>query len=1784
MALGSGLQILSCTNPTDGGEIVASQTVCFNTSPDPFTSLSAPTGFVGDLEYQWQISTSSPTFVDITGAVSETYTYGGTVTQTTWFRRLARVTCATDWVASNVVEVSVGPERVYVTVTGAGLMDGSSWANAMNGENLQTAINLSCDEVWVAAGTYKPTSGTDRNISFVMKNNLAIYGGFPSTGNPGMAERDWVANVTILSGDLNGDDGPNFANNDENSYHVIFNNDNGIDETAILDGFTISGGNANGSEILSRNGGGLYNYNFCSPTLTNIIFIDNKALVGGGMANFNNSNPALNNVSFVNNHATGEGYGGGMANFFDSSPTLRNTTFSDNIASNDGGGISNFNNSNPNLFNVVFIGNTAQNGGGIDNDNNCSPTLTNVTFSSNTANVGGGLRNISNSHPTLTNLIVWNNAGGEITNNVNSAPSVTYSIVQGGYSGAGNINLNPLFVDAANGNLRLQTCSPAINAGSNAAVPGDVTTDLDGNPRFYDGGIVDMGAYEFQGEKNVNPTDGGSIAANQTICYNTTPAAFSSSTLPTGHTGTLEYQWQISIASPTFVDIPGAASETYAYVGTVTQTTWFRRLARVTCETNWVSSNVVQVVVNPLPPDPATETPVAVCEGEYVILTATGSGTGHLRFYDNNFVLIADVPMAGVATQSFNAGPLTAGTYDYYITEFDGTCSSNPVSINATVNANPASPVAANAAICSGDNATLTATGSNIKWYSDAALTNLLATGSEYNTGALTATTDYFVTQTNAAGCESAAAHVTVTVEPLPEATAGGSATICESGSHQVSGANAEHGTISWAHNGSGSLSGETTLTPTYTPVAADAGNTITLTLTVTGTGQCGAATATAVYTIHVNPLPTASAGGSTTICENGSIEVSGASATNYSTISWTHNGSGSLSGETTLTPTYNAASGDAGNTVTLTLTVTGTGQCGAATATAVYTIHVNPLPTASAGGSATICENGSATVSGASATNYSTISWAHNGSGSLSGETTLTPTYNAASGDAGNTVALTLTVTSNNACAPATATAVYTIHVNPLPIASAGGSATICVNGSHQVSGASAEHGTISWTHNGSGSLSGETTLTPTYTPVAADAGNTITLTLTVTGTGQCGTATATAVYTIHVNPLPTASAGGSATICENGSATVSGASATNYSTISWAHNGSGSLSGETTLTPTYNAASGDAGNTVTLTLTVTGTGQCGAATATAVYTIHVNPLPTASAGGSATICENGSATVSGASATNYSTISWAHNGSGSLSDETTLTPTYNAASGDAGNTVTLTLTVTGTGQCGAATATAVYTIDVDPLTIAGTATNTQTICNGETPADLHLTGHTGNILKWQRSTDEAFTSPTDIAETTSTLAGATIGALTQTTWFHAEVQSGVCSPTFSTAVAVYVPARLLVTDPDGNPISSPKLQNIPFDIRVTLADADDNPVPAWAPMNIDLSASGGAIPGELKRQGFLSDPVTATLNQGETSILVENVLYSGLSFDGTDNLPVIISAQSNACSPDLSGSSNGFFVRGIVFTIEANPTNILADNISTSAITVTLTDADNPPAPVSNTLITVTTTLGGFTVDPSKPTSVQATTDANGQVILNLQSGLVPGQVTVTAYCPGACPATATLVFTKARVINQTQQTGFDLISAAVAAAHPGDTLLISAGTYDDSVDTDGKALTLVPGNSAGTITITGSLTLGSGDVLEMEIFDANDFDKFIVHEDVQLGDALLKLSIPNNYEPAPGTTFQIIDYLSIDGEFSNKNFVSTANDKSFVIDYNGNSGAAVVLTNIRRLFKLEINAVGP
>ena len=357
--------------------------------------------------------------------------------------------------------------------------NGSSWETAYT--ELETAVGQAAGadiamEIWVAAGTYVPTNpGDPRSATFQLANGVLMYGGFAGTETR-RCDRDPATSLTILSGDVDGDDEPDFVNNDENVYHVVTTG--GTDWTAVLDGFIITGGNANAS------GGGMYNIGG-SPTISRCVFRANSAFTGGGIWNIG-GNPTLTNCLFTGNRATWS-MGGGAIYSGGGSPTLTNCTFAGNSA-------------------------LSGNGGGMYNDQ-----VSDIV-----------------SPPTLTNCILWGNsdsgppdASAQIYNVIypefESRADIKYSAIQDDdpddgivypctslpCGGTGNIDDDPEFVDpdgaddvvgTEDDDLHLYASSPCIEAGDNSVVT--VATDLDGNQRILDadgvgGPTVDMGAYEF---------------------------------------------------------------------------------------------------------------------------------------------------------------------------------------------------------------------------------------------------------------------------------------------------------------------------------------------------------------------------------------------------------------------------------------------------------------------------------------------------------------------------------------------------------------------------------------------------------------------------------------------------------------------------------------------------------------------------------------------------------------------------------------------------------------------------------------------------------------------------------------------------------------------------------------------------------------------------------------------------------------------------------------------------------------------------------------------------------------------------------------------------------------------------------------------------------------------------------------------------------------------------------------------------------------------------------------
>ncbi len=391
---------------------------------------------------------------------------------------------------------------IYVDVTATGANDGSSWPDAYASlqDGLAAAAPLG-GEIWVAAGRYTPDVGLaqtrgDRSATFNMVSGVALYGGFVG-GETERSQRNPSAGSTILSGDLSGNDGPGFTGYEENSYHVL--TATSLDETAILDGFAIMGGY--NTTAAPYSGAGLYIHDSSKPSIANCLIQANKA-----------------------------GSGAGIACTYVSAPTFLNCRIVGNVAqTSSGGGLLLYALSTSRLTNCVFAGNTsAKGGGGVKGE--LRSVLTNCTFVHNSASYGGAVDCTYGIGWSLTNCILWGNraASGPA---INGDPTVSYSCIQGGWSGDGNIDLDPLIRYAAGHDVELSSGSPCIDAGKNSAVPVGVLTDVNGVVRFIDDPnvpdtgvgappIVDIGAHEFDaaGDSDsdgvLNATDNCVITAN----------------------------------------------------------------------------------------------------------------------------------------------------------------------------------------------------------------------------------------------------------------------------------------------------------------------------------------------------------------------------------------------------------------------------------------------------------------------------------------------------------------------------------------------------------------------------------------------------------------------------------------------------------------------------------------------------------------------------------------------------------------------------------------------------------------------------------------------------------------------------------------------------------------------------------------------------------------------------------------------------------------------------------------------------------------------------------------------------------------------------------------------------------------------------------------------------------------------------------------------------------------------------------------------------------------------
>ncbi|HEY1249865.1 MAG TPA: S-layer homology domain-containing protein [Thermoanaerobaculia bacterium] len=564
---------------------------------------------------------------------------------------------------------------LYVDAAATGSNNGSSWANAFTTLPPAIAAANANDEIWVAAATYKPATISDRTVSIALKNGVGVYGGFNGTETQ-RTDRDPAVNVTILSGDIGA---PGVAN--DNSYHVVTAAAS-VTNTGVLDGFTITAGQADGAPASNNDrGAGMWD-NGGSPTLSHLIFTGNFAQAEGGGLRITSGAPLLLSCLFQGNSVGFGGKGGAVYAGGGSTVTSQSCVFRSNSisSSSTGGGGVETSGAAVTLINSIFAQN---NPNGLQVASVDGSVVDNCTF---TANAGYGAAFVSSNSNTVSNSIFWGDSAGEICTGVClGSASVTYSDVQGGFAGTGNVSADPLFIQAPS-DLRPGPGSPAVDSGSNFAVTGGVIVDVVGLPRFFDDPdvpdtgvglpgtpIVDMGAYERIPLIVSDPPD-------LTVCSGS-PAVF-----PVTASGQapLSFQWRkdgVDLADGGAIS--GVHTTTLTISPTVTGDAGNYDIVVTDNFNQSLASNAGSLAVD--------LTPVAAASGTATICTG-----GSTPLNGSGGVSCSWVPTAGLSDASAcapTASPLTTTIYTLTVTAANGCLSTNNPTVTVTVNQTPVTPV-----------------------------------------------------------------------------------------------------------------------------------------------------------------------------------------------------------------------------------------------------------------------------------------------------------------------------------------------------------------------------------------------------------------------------------------------------------------------------------------------------------------------------------------------------------------------------------------------------------------------------------------------------------------------------------------------------------------------------------------------------------------------------------------------------------------------------------------------------------------------------------------------------------------------------------------------------------------------------------------------------------------------------------------------------------------------------------------------------------------------------------
>jgi hypothetical protein len=547
------------------------------------------------------------------------------------------------------------------------------------------------------------------------------------------------------------------------------------------------------------------------------------------------------------------------------------------------------------------------------------------------------------------------------------------------------------------------------------------------------------------------------------------------------------------------------------------------------------TSSPTVVTVNTPAPVITASGPTTFCQGGSVNLTSTSASS---YLWSN-----------GATTQTINV--TSSGSYSVIITNAIG-CQNTSVATVVTVNPLPAVPV------ITANGSTILCSGGSVKLTSSAGSSSVWSTGTTKAFINVSSAGSYTASITNANGCTSTSTPKVVSVNPVPTITAGGPVTFCSGGSVNLTSSAAT--SYLWSN-------GATTQT-----ISVNASGSYSV---AANYGGCSNTSATKVVTVNALPsVPAITAGGLTTFCSGGSVNLTSDPATSYL---WS-NGATTQTISATTSGSY-------------TVTVSNASGCTRTSAATAVTVNSLPaIPVITPGGTTTFCTGGSVNLTSDAATSYL---WSN-------GATTQTISVNASGSYA-------VTVTNANGCqASSVATSVTVNSLPSVPAITAGGTTTFCAGGSVNLTSDAAT--SYLWSN-------GATTQTISVNASGSYA-------VTVTNANGCqASSDATSVNVNSLPSVPAITAAGTTTFCAGGSVNLTSDAATSYL---WSN-------GATTQTISVNASG-------SYTVTVTNANGCQASSvATSVNVNSLPSVPAITAGGTTTFCAGGSVNLTSDAATSY-------------------------------------------------------------------------------------------------------------------------------------------------------------------------------------------------------------------------------------------------------------------------------------------------------------------------------------------------------------------------------------------------------------------------------------------------------------------------------------------------------------------------------------------------------------------